>query len=39
MVTYSIEISEPAENDLRDMIIYISSHVITNDGHEYDGYD
>lgn len=27
MVTYSIEISEPAENDLRDMILYISSHL------------
>jgi len=27
MATYSIEISEPAENDLRDMIRYISSQL------------
>lgn len=27
MTTYSIEISEPAENDLRDMILYISSQL------------
>lgn len=27
MATYSIEISEPAENDLRDIILYISSQL------------
>ncbi|WP_286944955.1 type II toxin-antitoxin system RelE/ParE family toxin [Acetobacterium sp. UBA5834] len=27
MATYNIEISEPAENDLRDMIHYISSQL------------
>ncbi|PKM60314.1 MAG: type II toxin-antitoxin system RelE/ParE family toxin [Firmicutes bacterium HGW-Firmicutes-4] len=27
MVTYNIEISEPAENDLRDIIRYISSQL------------
>ena len=27
MATYSIEVSEPAENDLRDIILYISSQL------------
>lgn len=27
MATYSIEISEPAENDLRDIILYVSSQL------------
>ncbi|KAF5081241.1 ParE toxin of type II toxin-antitoxin system, parDE [anaerobic digester metagenome] len=27
MATYSIEISEPAENDLRDIVLYISSQL------------
>jgi plasmid stabilization system protein ParE len=29
MATYNIEISEPAENDLRDIILYISSQLLS----------